>query len=123
MTNAKRKDPRKLKGTIAGPGGPHDLGAVIVDTTNGIVLDQVDVSTIDREEQGKESIIALVLGGRIIRTQDRAEVLFMFGTDGAASIITELIALMGRATGINAEQLLTDVVERMTELREEGNLE
>ena len=48
--------------------------------------------------------------------------LFLFGTDGAASIITELLALLGRATHIDPTDLLDDVLGRMAKLREEGNL-
>lgn len=115
-------DPRKLSGDIVGPGGPHDVGAVLVDTRNGILLDSTTVSTIDDEESG-QSAIALLLGGRINRSTDRAQVLFMFGTDGLAGIVTELMALLARANGTDATAIMEDILERMKKLREEGNLD
>jgi hypothetical protein len=118
------KDPRRIRGDMAGPGGPHDRGGVVLDTRHAVLLKTVDVSTLDPDDPGTrgQSAIALVLGGRINQTQDQASVLFLFGTDGAASIITELIALLGRATGIDADQLMTDLLDRAAKLREEGNL-
>jgi len=108
---------------MAGPGGPHDVGGVVLDTSRAIILETVDVSTIDPDHGGRgQSGIALLLGGRINQTKDRARVLFLFDTDGAASIITELLALLGRATHIDPTELLDDVLGRMAKLREEGNL-
>jgi hypothetical protein len=65
--------------------------------------------------------VALVLGGRINQTQDRASVLFVFGTDGAASIVTELIALYGRFLG-DPTPFINDVMARVQKLADEGNL-
>ena len=124
MSNRVRSsDPRRLRGDMAGPGGPHDVGGVVLDTSRAIILETVDVSTIDPDHGGRgQSGIALLLGGRINQTKDRARVLFLFDTDGAASIITELLALLGRTTHIDPTDLLDDVLGRMAKLREEGNL-
>lgn len=82
-------DPRKIPGSMAGPGGPHDRGGVVLDTRNAVLLDSIDVSTLDPDRGARgQSGLALVLGGRINQTKDRASVLFIFGTDGAAGIIT-----------------------------------
>lgn len=115
-------DPRKIRGSIAGPGGPHDRGAVILDTTNAVLLETCVVSTVDPEGARGQSAIAMVLGGRINRTKDYADVLFLMGTDGPAAIISELIALLGRAGAVHAEALLADLTERVAKLRSEGNL-
>jgi hypothetical protein len=114
-------DPRNLGGKIIGPGGPHDQAGVVLDTRNAILLRECVVSTLDFEETGN-SVIAMALSGRINRTQDHAEVMFLFGTDGAAAIITELMALLGRATGVDSTALLEDIFERISKLREDGNL-
>lgn len=114
-------DPRKIRGSMAGPGGPHDRSGVILDARNAVLLETCDVSTLDPESARGQSAIAMVLGGRINRTQDRASVLFLFGTDGAAAVITELMALMGRA-GVDSRALLADVETRLARLRAEGNL-
>jgi hypothetical protein len=84
-------------------------------------MDSVVVSTVDDVRQGAS--YALLLSGRINRTSDRAEVLFLFGTDGVAAIVTELMALLGRATGNDESALiLADIADRMATLRAEGNL-
>lgn len=115
-------DPRRIPGTMAGPGGPHDEGGVVLDARHAVILETVDVSTIDPERGARgQHAVALVLGGRINQTQDRASVLFILGTDGAASIVTELIALYGRATG-SPEPFIKDVMDRVKKLGEEGNL-
>jgi hypothetical protein len=116
-------DPRRIPGDIVGPGGPHDIGGVVLDARNAVLLSDVSVSTLDPDGGGRgQSAIAMVLKGRINQTTDQAKVLFIFGTDGAAAIITELIALLGRATAVDGSQLLADIIERMTELRSDGNL-
>ena len=117
-------DPRRLHGDIAGPGGPHDFGGVILDASRAIIMDSVDVSTIEPDHGGRgKSALALLLGGRINQTQDRARVLFLFGTDGAAGIITELIGVIGRAAGpAVAAEFVADVMRRMDDLQAGGNL-
>jgi hypothetical protein len=115
-------DPRQLPGDIVGPGGPHDKGGAIVDTRRAILLDECVVSTVDElGARGQQSALAMMLSGRINQTQDRARVLFLFGTDGAAAIITELMGLCGRA-GVDTEQLMADVEERFNRLGTDGNL-
>lgn len=115
-------DPRKIQGSIAGPGGPHDMGGVILDARNAIILETVDVSTIDPDHGGRgQSALAMLLGGRVNQTQDRVNVLFILGTDGAAAIVTELIALYGRATG-SPEPFVNDVKERLSKLANDGDL-
>lgn len=117
-------DPRRIPGTMSGPGGPHDVSGVVLDARNAVILETVDVSTVDPERGGRgQPAIAMVLGGRINQTKDRASVLFVFGSDGAAAIITELVALAGRAGWSDADALLTDLAERMQKLRGDGNLE
>lgn len=114
-------DPMKLPGSIAGPGDSHSVGEFVLDTSNAVLMDSVVVSTLD-SESNNSSIIALVLGGRVNQTQNRAEVMFLFGTDGVAAIMTELGALLGRVTGVDPTAIISDIVERMSKLREEGNL-
>jgi len=115
-------DPRRIPGAMAGPGGPHDVGGVVLDARNAVILDSVDVSTIDPERGARgQHAVALVLGGRINQTKERASVLFLFGTDGAASIVTELIAFYGRWTG-SPQPFIEDVQRRLAKLGEEGNL-
>lgn len=107
---------------MAGPGGPHDISGVVLDASNAILLETVDVSTIDPEHGARgQHALALVLGGRINQTQQRASVLFVFGTDGAAAIVTELVALYGRAAG-DPTPFIDDVLARIKALADDGNL-
>jgi hypothetical protein len=87
-------DPRKTGGDIAGPGGPHDRNSVIVDTTNAVILDATTVTQVETLT-GKPAL-AMLLEGRIAKTRDRARNLYLMNEDGAAALITELIALAHR---------------------------
>lgn len=87
-------DPRKTGGDIAGPGGPHDRNAVIIDTTGAVLLDSSDVCLM--ETAGGSVVMAMLLEGRINKTTDRARNLYLLNGDGAAAIITELLALAHR---------------------------
>lgn len=117
-------DPRSIPGTMAGPGGPHERGGVVLDARNAVLMDAIDVSTIDPDKGGRgKSALAMVLSGRVNQTQDRASVLFIFGSDGAAGIVTELVALIGRSAGPAAVlQFMTDLEARLQTLKTGGNL-
>ena len=87
-------DPRKSGGDIAGPGGPHDRNAVILDTTDAVLLDSNDVCLV--ETSGGNVVLAMLLEGRINKTTDRARNLYLMNEDGAAALVTELMALANR---------------------------
>jgi hypothetical protein len=116
-------DPRDVPGSIAGPGGPHDRRSVILDARRAVLLDSVNVCMIEPEQgaRGQKGAAAMALAGRINQTTEHAEILFLFGTDGAASIVAELIALFGRATG-STKPFMDDVTARLRKLANEGNL-
>ena len=118
------KDPRNIPGSMSGPGGPHDIGGVVLDTRNAVLMETVSVSTIDpdRGARGQASAITLVLGGRINQTKERVSVLFIFGTDGAAAIITELVGLLGRSGNVDGPQLMADLLERAATMAAGGDL-
>ncbi|MFE7236118.1 hypothetical protein ACFVAF_37000 [Streptomyces sp. NPDC057596] len=87
-------DPRKSGGDIAGPGGPHDRNSVIVDTTNAVILDASTVTQV--ETLTGTPALAMLLEGRINKTTERARNLYLMNEDGAAALVTELIALAHR---------------------------
>lgn len=95
-TNGRRisGDPRKTGGDIAGPGGPHDRNAVVIDTTDAVLLDSSDVCLM--ETSNGTPVLALLLEGRINKTTDRARNLYLLNEDGAAALVTELLALAHR---------------------------
>lgn len=100
-------DPRKTGGNIAGPGGPHDHNAVIVDTTDAVLLDSSDVCLV--ETGGGEVVLSMLLEGRINKTSDRARNLYLMNEDGAAALVTELIALAHRIGPEFGERLMARV--------------
>ncbi|WP_018503066.1 hypothetical protein [Parafrankia discariae] len=89
-------DPRDLGGDIAGPGGPHDRNAVVVDTSNAVLLAGLDVAIAHNASDGRD-FVTLLVEGRINRTQDRTRVLWLADEDGLAALVTEIEALMRRA--------------------------
>lgn len=109
-------NPRTLGGDIAGPGGSRDRGAVFLDTTDAVLLESTNVATVDAVRQGAlaEPVIFMTLDGRINKRADRARVGFLFGPDGAAAIVTELLAIADRF----GAELLDDVTRRLTELHQ-----
>lgn len=88
-------DPRKTGGNIAGPGGPHDANAVIIDPTNAVLLDHSTVTLVGSPGD-PHPYLAMLLEGRINKTRDRARNLYLLNEDGAAALVTELIALAHR---------------------------
>lgn len=118
-------DPREIKGAIVGDGGAHETGGVILDTRNAVLLQDVTVSTVDPSSGGRgKEYFAMLLAGRVNQTQDNAEVLFIMNTDGAAAVVTELLALLVRArvTPGVIDQYVQDLRRRLDELADGGNL-
>lgn len=115
-------DPRRPGGDISGPGGPFDASSVVIDTTNAVVLEGVEVAAVDRADgeapgPAAEPILALLLRGRINRTTERAQVLYLVNEDGAAAVITQLIGVADRA-GFGQE-FVDCVVERLADMPKE----
>jgi len=92
-------DPRRLGGSITGPGGPHDAGAVVLDTTDCVLMSSIEVCQVDgvKDGHGLGRFVYLVAGGRINKTTDQVNVGLMMPWDGAAAIVSELLALADRA--------------------------
>lgn len=88
-------DPRKTGGDIAGWGGPHDANSVIIDTTDAVLLDNSTVTLVG-SPGNPTPYLAMLLEGRINKTTDRARNLYLMNEDGAAALVTELVALAHR---------------------------
>jgi hypothetical protein len=88
-------DPRKSGGDIVGPGGPQDRNGVILDDRNAVLLDHSTVTLVETRGGGGP-VLAMLLEGRINKTADRARNLYLMNEDGAAAIVTELLALANR---------------------------
>lgn len=126
MTGPKLKkdtDPRQAQGGgISGPGGPWDRDAVVIAMDKTVLLDGVTVAMVEPYSNGipRPPAVALQLDGRINKTETRANITYLFDSDGAAAIITELLALYGRHGHEHREALMVDVEERLKKMGMEG---
>lgn len=110
-------DPRDLGGSIAGPGGPHDENAVVIDTERAVILEACEVAVVGGVRHGvldPKPITALVLRGRINKTSERVQALYLLNEDGAAGIVTELVGVASRAGW--GEEFVERVNERMKKM-------
>ena len=115
-------NPRRfLSEGIVGPGGPHDQNAVVVDMTDSILLDSTDVCVVHRVKKDGTSqgqAIYMTLGGRINHVDERAQIGFMFGPDGAGAIVGQLLSLADRA----GPALLAPLVDHLIKEHRAGNV-
>lgn len=110
-------DPRKLGGGISGHGGPYDENAVVIDVRNAVILDGSGVALVGGVRDGvldHKPIAALTLQGRVNKTTDRVQVLFLMNEDGAAGIIAELVGVMSR--GGWGQEFVDRLQKRMKEM-------
>lgn len=114
---ARKRNVRDLTGDIAGPGGPQDRNAVVIDATDAVLLDYSEVTLIEafRNGRGDGPAMALLMRGRVNKSEDRAEVLFLLNADGAAAIATEIIGLAGRSADF-APEFMERFQARMEEM-------
>ena len=114
-------DPRMLGGSIALAGGSREQGTSLIDIKNAVILNSVDVCTMDTVRQGVlgEQVIFASFEGRINKTNDHVKVGFMFGPDGAAALITQLLSLADR----HGAELLNDITRRLTELHQDKDVD
>lgn len=114
-------DPRRTPGSVSGPGGAHDVGMVVVDATNVVLMGSVECCLINTVSNGltQQHRVYLLLGGRINHTDEVSRTGFIFDLDGAAAIITQLLALCDRA-GPGA---MLEITQRLAELHREGNVD
>lgn len=109
-------DPRRLRGSIVGPGGPHDEAGVLLDTSRAVLLHGVDVCSVDGT-----GLLAMLLSGRINKTRDHVHVLYLMDEDGLAAILTEIVALLGRAGDPRAAELRRLIEARFADLDRAGH--
>lgn len=124
---AKRKrpigDPRKLGGRMVDAAGdPLARAGVVLDTTNAVLMDGVEVCLVDVVKAPPRveaptgpppsgAHLAMALRGRVNKSSDRAEVLYLFDEDGAAAIVTELLGLAYRIGPEFAERFIARTEE------------
>lgn len=110
----KVRDPRRLAGSIIGDGGPRERDGVVLDVRNAILLTDTSVCLVEPWSDGEpgSAILAMQLSGRINKTTDQAQVLFLFDVDGAAALVSEVTALAARL----GPEFLARFMARMREI-------
>lgn len=117
------RDPRILRGSIAGPGGAFDYGAVVLDTEDALLPDSLYVCTVDPADGNSAladaPMLAMEVAGRINKSTDRVRLLMLGDVDLAASFITELYGLAAR--GRFTDALDRAVARRLEAMPTEGD--
>jgi hypothetical protein len=114
-------DPATAETSSTGPGTSRQFNSTVIDATNMLLMDSFEVQLVGgiRDGQYTDTRLFAEFGGRINKTQQRTRVGVTFNCDGAAAIITELLALADRAGGT----LLADLTERLIALQHGNHTE
>lgn len=115
-------DPREAGGGIVrdtAAGDPTAHRNLTLDTSQAVLLDHTTMLLVHGTVHRDDDRIAMLLEGRINRTQDRASIMFMFDEDGAAALVSELLSL-GHRMG---PDFLKRLRERVTDLSTQGVLD
>jgi hypothetical protein len=106
-------DPRKAPGSITG-GAPHERGTATIDATNAVLLDHIHTAMVEPSIKGNPQtpVVAMSLAGRINRTEDRADIVYLFDAEAAAALCADLIGLMHRSGNQEFPALLEDALRR-----------
>lgn len=83
---------------IVSSDGPNDEDQVSIDTRSAVLMDVVNVAVLGNVREGKmnEVILALELAGRVNKSTDYSDIVYLIDADGAAAIIVELFSLAQR---------------------------
>jgi hypothetical protein len=93
----RNSDPRKVGGDIAGPGGPNERDAVVLDTSQAVLLDHATACVAHLTRKGAPlDATALMLEGKINGSPDRTRVLYLMDEEGAADVAAHLFSLAKR---------------------------
>jgi hypothetical protein len=109
-------DPRRLGGSIGGTDDPYGYRTAALDFTNAVLLAHVTVARVEPIRHGQRGslMIALQLNGRINKTTDETQVLYLLDEDGVASILTELHGVAARSGWSFNQEVLARLQERWT---------
>lgn len=115
IRHAGTDDPRTAhsEGIVGAPQDDEAPGPSVVDVRKAVLMGTVDVSAIELLSDGESTgtALAMTLGGRVNKSPDHVRLTFLFGEDGAAAIVTELLGLAHRI-GPNAGAAIVDRIDR-----------
>lgn len=77
-------------------GSPSGRGDALIDARSAVLMEDVEVVLVDTKQEEPVSML-LSLSGRINYADDRVTHAYLFGPDGAAGLVSELILLATRA--------------------------
>ena len=96
------QDPREAATTDAAiidvAGDPHARGGALLDARAAVLMDELDVALMDTKAETEPITMMMTIGGRINYAIDRVQHAYLFGPDGAAALVSQLIGLAQRAS-------------------------
>ena len=101
--------------------GPAARGGALLDARSAVLLDHMNVVLVDTKQDEPVSMM-MRLQGRVNYSTERVDHAYLFGPDGAAALVSELIGLAGRASGADghgerfADEFRTLLEERMEQM-------
>jgi hypothetical protein len=87
---------------ILGESNPYAQRDVLLDARSAVLMDGIDIAMVDGKG-GETASLFMVLEGRINYSENRVKVAWMFGPDGAAGLVSELLGIADRARGGDAK--------------------
>lgn len=113
-------DTAEIPGDIIGPGDDAFAeDSVIVDTRRAVLLSYSDVCITTNGSDGQE-FCAMLMKGRVNRSEDVSRVLYLTGPDGMAALVSQLVGLAQRKGGDFANEFGTLLNRRLRELPTKG---
>jgi hypothetical protein len=96
-------------------GSPYGRGDSVLDMRGAVLLDYNEVVLVD-SKRDEPPAVALLLEGRVNYEKRRVKQMYVFGTDGAAALVTQLVGLAARAGGEFAAEFKQAFDERLKEM-------
>lgn len=96
-------------------GSPHGRGDTLLDMRGAVLLEYHEVVLVDTK-QDETPAMAMLLEGRVNYSDRHVKQMYLFGPDGAAAIVTQLIGLAGRAGDQFGAQFKADLDRRLEEM-------
>lgn len=109
-------DPATSGGNLVDVAGdPYARGGVLIDARKAVLLDEMDVSLVDTKRDDRPAMMML-LQGRVNYESRRVKQAYLFGADGAAALVTQLVGLSQRAGGAFEEEFKQAFQQRLEEM-------